>query len=168
MASADPEFPAFEPNGDADVLPGTVTDALVCASITVRERHAVLDGEPPACEYDVWFARRGVAFAGIPVRRRVITWEVPSAAPPLRKGPAICHGTAGNGFALLRLAQRSGDARWRGRAERFALHAMRQTVEWHAAFGMPSVALWTGGLGVALFVDAVLADDPALLSLDKL
>lgn len=87
-------------------------------------------------------------------------------AGPLRKGPTICHGTAGNGFALLRLAQRSGDARWRVRAERFALHAMRQADAWHADFGMPSVALWTGGLGVALFVDAVLSGDPALLSLD--
>jgi hypothetical protein len=45
---------------------------------------------------------------------------------------------------------------------------VRQVAEWRAAFGMPSFSLWTGELGVALFADAVLSDDPALLSLDVL
>jgi hypothetical protein len=30
-------------------------------------------------------------------------------AGPLRKGANLCHGTAGNGYALLTLFRRSGD-----------------------------------------------------------
>ena len=36
-----------------------------------------------------------------------LTW----AAGPLRKGAGLCHGTAGNGFALLKLFARTGDER---------------------------------------------------------
>ncbi|GAC1305095.1 MAG: hypothetical protein NVSMB19_16340 [Vulcanimicrobiaceae bacterium] len=89
-------------------------------------------------------------------------------AGPLRKGPTLCHGTAGNGFALLRLGRRTGDSRWRERAERFAMHAMAQVAAWRRTFGMPSFSLWTGELGVALFIDAVLRDDPAVLTLDAM
>jgi len=87
-------------------------------------------------------------------------------AGPLRKGPTLCHGTAGNGFALLRLASRTSDERWRSRAERFAMHAIRQVAAWRQEFGMPSFSLWTGELGVALYVDAVLRSDPSVLTLD--
>jgi hypothetical protein len=87
-------------------------------------------------------------------------------AGPLRKGPTLCHGTAGNGFALLRLASRTQDERWRSRAERFAMHAIRQVSAWRREFGMPSFSLWTGDLGVALYVDAVLRNDPSVLTLD--
>ncbi len=89
-------------------------------------------------------------------------------AGPLRKGPNLCHGTAGNGFAMLRLGERTGDDRWLRRARRFAMHAMRQVDAWRAEFGMPAFSLWTGDPGVALYVDAVLRNDPALLSLDTL
>jgi hypothetical protein len=89
-------------------------------------------------------------------------------AGPLRKGPTLCHGTAGNGFALLRLAQRTGDAGWRARAAQFAMHAIRQVAAWRESFGMPAWSLWTGELGVAVFVDAVLRNDPAVLTLDAL
>ena len=87
-------------------------------------------------------------------------------AGPLRKGPTICHGTAGNGFAFLRLAERAGDERWHDRAERFAMHSMAQVHAWRETFGMPSFSLWTDDLGVALYVDAVLRRDPAMLTAD--
>lgn len=89
-------------------------------------------------------------------------------AGPLRKGPTLCHGTAGNGFAFLRLAERTGDDAWLHRAQRFAAHAMEQVAGWRATFGTPSFSLWTGELGVALYVDAVLNRDPRLLTLDSL
>lgn len=89
-------------------------------------------------------------------------------AGPLRKGPTLCHGTAGNGFAFLRLAERTGNARWYDRAERFAMHAMRQVVAWRAEFEMPASALWTGDVGVAVYLDAVLRRDPAILGLDTM
>lgn len=89
-------------------------------------------------------------------------------AGPVRKGPTLCHGTAGNGFALLRLAERTGDDMWLHRAQRFAAHAMEQVKAWRTTFGMPSFSVWTGELGVALHVDAVLRRDPRLLTLDSL
>ena len=89
-------------------------------------------------------------------------------AGPLRKGPTLCHGTAGNGFALLRLARRTNKKRWKKRARRFAMHAIAQVAQWRRTFGMPAFSLWTGELGVALFVDAVLRNDPAVLTLDVL
>ncbi len=87
-------------------------------------------------------------------------------AGPLAKGPTLCHGTAGNGFALLQLARRTGDELWLDRAQRFAAHAIRQCHGWRQTFGMPSASLWTGDLGVALYVDAVLRNDPRMLSYD--
>jgi hypothetical protein len=47
-------------------------------------------------------------------------------AGPLAKGPGLCHGTAGNGFALLRLHELTGDERWLDRARRFAMHSIGQ------------------------------------------
>jgi lantibiotic modifying enzyme len=44
----------------------------------------------------------------------------------LEKGSSICHGTAGNGYALLRTFERTGDERWLERARRFAVHALEQ------------------------------------------
>ncbi len=87
-------------------------------------------------------------------------------AGPLRKGPTLCHGTAGNGFALLQMDRRTGDDVWLDRARRFAMHAIQQVYEWRTEFGMPSASLWTGDLGVAAFVDAVVRNDPRILSHD--
>jgi lantibiotic modifying enzyme len=62
------------------------------------------------------------------------------------KGPNICHGTAGNGYAFLKTFERTGDEQWLERARRFAMHALEQVER------MPSrYSLFTGGLGVALY-----------------
>jgi Lanthionine synthetase C-like protein len=62
------------------------------------------------------------------------------------KGPNLCHGTAGNGYAFLKTFERTGDERWLERARRFAVHALEQVER------MPSrTSLFTGGLGVALY-----------------
>jgi dienelactone hydrolase len=42
------------------------------------------------------------------------------------KGHGICHGTSGNGFALLKAFARTGDERRLERARRFAVHALGQ------------------------------------------
>ena len=48
-----------------------------------------------------------------------LTWR----AGPLAKGPGLCHGTAGNGYAFLKLFERTGDELWLDRARAFAMHA---------------------------------------------
>src|SRR5436190_18844691 len=72
------------------------------------------------------------------------------------KGPGICHGTAGNGFALLKAFARTGDERWLERARRFAVHALAQAERLRAANGRGRYSLWTGDVGTALFAAACL------------
>jgi hypothetical protein len=74
-----------------------------------------------------------------------LTWR---AGPPgMEKGPCICHGTAGNGYALLKTFERTGDERWLERARRFAVHALEQVER----RGRGRYSLWTGDVGVALY-----------------
>ena len=63
-----------------------------------------------------------------------------------QKGPGICHGTAGNGYGLLKVFERTGDEKWLDRARRFAMHALEQVGR------MPSrYSLFTGGVGAAIY-----------------
>ncbi len=75
------------------------------------------------------------------VRGGELTWR----AGPLAKGGGLCHGTAGNGYAFLKLWQRTGDRLWLNRARAFAMHAITQIdgARW---------SLWTGDLGIACFL----------------
>ena len=68
------------------------------------------------------------------------------------RGSSICHGTAGNGFALLKAFARTGDERWLARARRFAVHALAQMRRRRALRGRGRYSLWTGDLGVALYL----------------
>jgi lantibiotic modifying enzyme len=69
----------------------------------------------------------------------------------LEKGPCICHGTAGNGYALLKVFARTGDERWLERARRFAMHALGQVIRLREERGRGRYSLWTGDIGAALF-----------------
>src|SRR5215210_3169502 len=51
-----------------------------------------------------------------------LTWR--AGAHGDEKGHGICHGTSGNGFALLKAFARTGDERWLERARRFAVNAL--------------------------------------------
>jgi lantibiotic modifying enzyme len=66
------------------------------------------------------------------------------------KGSSICHGTAGNGYAFLKLFERTGDEEWLDRARRFAVHALEQVERWNER-GLGRYSLWTGDLGVAVY-----------------
>ena len=63
-----------------------------------------------------------------------------------RKGAGICHGTAGNGYALLATFERTGDGRWLDRARRFAAQALVQ-----AELEPTTYSLWMGAIGAAVF-----------------
>lgn len=77
-----------------------------------------------------------------------LTWR----AGPLAKGPGLCHGTAGNAYAFLVLHRRTGDDLWLERARAFAMHAIGQVEQERAALGRGRYSLFTGDLGVALFL----------------
>ena len=73
-----------------------------------------------------------------------LVWH--AGPPTLEKGPGICHGTAGNGYALLAAFARTGDEEWLSRARAFAAHALGQVARADGRY-----SLWTGGIGVAVF-----------------
>jgi hypothetical protein len=75
------------------------------------------------------------------------------------KGHGLCHGTSGNGFALLKAFARTGDERWLDRARRFALHAVVQSERIAAADGRRRYSLFRGDVGTALFAAACLDVD---------
>ena len=91
-----------------------------------------------------------------------LVWRAgPSGA---EKGHGICHGTSGNGFALLAAFERTQDELWLDRARRFAVHALAQAARLPARY-----SLFTGGAGTALFVAACLEGDARhpVLELDR-
>ena len=92
--------------------------------------------------------------------------ELAWRAGPLVKGAGLCHGTAGNGYAFLKLYRRSGDARWLERARAFAMHAIGQCDRAAAAYGQRRYSLWTGDPGVALFAQSCRLADDAFPTLD--
>jgi hypothetical protein len=87
-------------------------------------------------------------------------------AGPLRKGPGLCHGTAGNGETFLALFARSGDEVWLERARRFAMHAIGQVEAARARYRRGRYTLWTGDLGVAVYLWQCLEGKVGMLSLD--
>jgi Lanthionine synthetase C-like protein len=85
---------------------------------------------------------------GLAVAAGELTWR----AGPLRKGSGLCHGTAGNGYAFLALFTRTGEELWLERARAFAMHAAAQVERTRAEYGRGRYSLWTGDLGVALYL----------------
>jgi len=73
-----------------------------------------------------------------------LTWR---AGPHGPRGAGLCHGTAGNGYAFMKVFERTGDEHWLDRARRFAVHALER-VERES---VPRHSLWKGDIGVALY-----------------
>jgi Lanthionine synthetase C-like protein len=78
-----------------------------------------------------------------------LAWR--TGPPGMEKGPCICHGTAGNGYAFLKAFARTGNELWLERARRFAVHALEQVERARAEQGRGRYSLFTGDIGAALF-----------------
>ena len=74
------------------------------------------------------------------------TWQ----AGPLKKGSNLCHGTGGNGYAILK--RRTRDPMWLERARAFAMHSIAQTEADAADYGQMRYSLWTGDPGFAVYL----------------
>ena len=92
-----------------------------------------------------------------------LTWR----AGPLRKGASLCHGTAGNGYAFLKLFERTGDELWLERARAFAMHAVAQVEQGLAEHGRGRHTLWTGDPGTALYLESCLSATAAFPTIDR-
>jgi hypothetical protein len=77
-----------------------------------------------------------------------LVWRV----GPTIKLPVLCHGAVAGGYALLKLHGRTGDELWLQRARAFAMHAIEQTERGRAHYGQRKFSLWTGDLGLAVYL----------------
>jgi hypothetical protein len=93
-----------------------------------------------------------------------LVWR--AGAPGDEKGAGICHGTAGNGYALLKTFARTGDELWLERARAFAMHALAQAERLRTGRGRGRYSLFTGDPGAALFAAACLDADARYPVLD--
>jgi hypothetical protein len=111
-----------------------------------------------------------VCLADLPDRRidelLIAGAEATWAAGPLVKGPTLCHGTAGNGYAFLKLYARTRVGKWLERARAFAMHAIAQTEAAAERYGQMRYSLWTGDLGVAIYLWDCIRGAPAFPTLD--
>jgi lantibiotic modifying enzyme len=81
------------------------------------------------------------------------------AAGPLAKGSNLCHGTGGNGYAFLKLFERTRDSMWLERARAFAMHGIAQTEQHARRYRQLRYSLWTGDVGFAIYLaDCVRAE----------
>jgi hypothetical protein len=90
------------------------------------------------------------------------TW----AAGPLTKGSNLCHGTGGNGYAFLKLYRRTNDPIWLDRARQFAMTAIVQYRGAHAVVGRGRYTLWTGDVGLAIYLWDCITGQPRFPTID--
>jgi hypothetical protein len=88
------------------------------------------------------------AFDRVLEKGGALVWK----AGPLKKGANLCHGTAGNGYAFLKLYERTGDELWLERARAFAMASIEQYKAMKQVFHQGRYTLWTGDLGTAFFL----------------
>ncbi|HYL58147.1 MAG TPA: LanC-like protein [Candidatus Acidoferrales bacterium] len=87
-------------------------------------------------------------FDSLLLRAGELIWH----AGPLVKFPSLCHGAPGSGYAFLKMYARTADGVWLDRARRFAMHAIDQCDRALAKFGQRKYSLWTGDLGLAVYL----------------
>lgn len=164
--------PAHGFAGNVHVLRGHVDDAVLVARVErVLRAHVIWDGDtatwPPTVGSEPsrtqWChgAPGLVSTLGDLMPEDLLlagaeqTWQ----HGPLDKGPGLCHGTAGNGYALLRTHALTGEQVWLERARSFALRALEQVEEARAEHGQGRYSLFTGDIGAALFVQSCIEED---------
>lgn len=90
------------------------------------------------------------------------TWT----AGPLAKGSNLCHGTGGNGYAFLKLYNRTQDPIWLDRARQFAMTAITQWRGARVVVGRGRYSLWTGDIGLAIFLWDCVTGKPRFPTID--
>jgi hypothetical protein len=121
-------------------------------------------GAPGICTSFAGMAAGDDELTGLLVGGGELTWQ----AGPLVKGPGLCHGTAGNGYAFLKLFDRTGDERWLERARAFSMHAAEQVRRARDQHGRGRYSLWTGDVGAALFLWGCITADSSMPALDAI
>jgi hypothetical protein len=110
------------------------------------------------------FARGNEELAEMLLAGGELTWR----AGPHGKGAQLCHGTAGNGYAFLKLFARTGDELWLDRARRFAMHAAGQVEQARAEHGRGRHTLFSGDPGTAVYLLDCIEAESAFPAVDRL
>ena len=101
-------------------------------------------------------------FEGLLLQGGKLIWN----AGPLAKGSNLCHGTGGNGYALLKMYKRTSDPLWLERARAFAMTDIEQVRGARAAFGRGRYSLWTGDAGLAIHLRDCVTGRPGFPTVD--
>lgn len=157
----------------ADVVPRTLA-ATACWSEFGSTWRAIAtrQGLPTLCQHCHGAPGMVTTFADAPfaspeldallVEGGTFTW----AAGPLAKGSNLCHGTGGNGYAFLKLHRRTGDPVWLERARAFAMTSIAQCREARAGVGRGRFSLWTGDVGLAIYLCDCITAEPNFPTID--
>jgi hypothetical protein len=147
--------------GNAFALGATEDDTRVLRETAVREdEHVNWPPEPDAqlsrlqwCHGAPGILATAASFLDedLVIGGALLIWDA-GPLEAIEKGAGICHGTAGNGYGLLKAFERTGDELWLERARTFAVHALEQVERLP-----PRYSLFTGGVGAALFAADCLA-----------
>ena len=86
----------------------------------------------------------------------------------LQKGPGVCHGMSGSGYAMLRLFRLTRDAKWLHRACAIGDYMLSDDVVARSRTPDNPVSLFEGSAGAALFLADVLRPNVATLPLFEL
>ena len=158
----------------ADAVPRTLTANAWRSEHGVSWRAVAADREeaPQLCQHCHGAPGMVTAFADAPFTSPALeellreggryTWAV----GPLAKGSNLCHGTGGNGYAFLKLYRRTKDPIWLERARAFAMTAIAQYREARAELGRGRYSLWTGDIGLAVYLWDCARAEPAFPTID--
>jgi Lanthionine synthetase C-like protein len=134
---------------------------------------AAQDGKPPRlCQHCHGAPGMVTTFADAPFESNELDdllrkgGEFAWNAGPLVKGSNLCHGTGGNGYAFLKLYRRTREAIWLERARAFAMNAIAQCREARREFGRGRYSLWTGDVGLAIYLWDCLTAEPFFPTID--
>jgi hypothetical protein len=156
-----------------DAVPRTLSQHAWRSDLGATWRGTVEQQEPPhLCQYCHGAPGMVTTFADAPFTSPELetllldgaryTW----AAGPLAKGSNLCHGTGGNGYAFLKLYRRTGDAVWLERARAFAMTGIAQCREAREELGRGRYTLWTGDIGLAVYLWDCLTGVPRFPTVD--
>lgn len=156
-----------------DAIPRTLARNAWRTEMGTSWRATIGHDEPPRlCQYCHGAPGMVTTFADAPfsapeletllVEGGQFTW----AAGPLAKGSNLCHGTGGNGYAFLKLYRRTQDAMWLERARAFAMTAIAQCREARGELGRGRYSLWTGDVGLAIYLSDCLTGAPCFPTVD--
>jgi len=157
----------------ADAVPRTLSKNAWRTEAGTSWRGTVGHDKPPwLCQYCHGAPGMVATFADAPFKSPELEalliegGEFAWAAGPLAKGPNLCHGTGGNGYAFLKLYRRTNDPIWLERARAFAMMAIAQHREARNELGRGRYSLWRGDVGLAVYLWDCLTGVPRFPTVD--